>query len=67
MTKLWSAISKDVIKQLVQNSKKHCQIEMAMTIPSSLKQKLIFAFSNKSGFPYVFYIIISKILPFSLK
>ena len=67
MTKLWSAISIDVIKQLVQNSKKHCQIEMAMTIPSSLKQKLILAFSNKSGFPDVFYIIISKILPFSLK
>ena len=39
MTKLWSAISIDVIKQLVQNSKKHCQIEMAMTIPSSLLTK----------------------------
>ena len=56
MTKLWSAISIDVIKQFVQNSKKHCQIEMAMTIPSSLKQKIIFAFSNKSGFPYDYYI-----------
>ena len=30
MTKLWSMISIDVIKELVLNSKKHCQIEMAM-------------------------------------